>query len=238
MNNTALNLVHTLLSLLTGVYLCAAIYHLCIAARNRQKGLHLSFSVMCIMAAGYCLAAKAVYSSLSIPAFLYALRWQLLFGIVFMTCAVWFTVFFTNWPSRLPALLLSLAALGLIALNHFSSGGILVAQVQSFDRLILPWGETIAFPNTNLSLWAAALWTFSLAVYLFVIMGCRRLWQVGRRRAALVIAANVIFFLSAGLFDLAVDLRSLQFIYVAEFRFLLCVFAMFVYTYKHFSRSV
>jgi len=107
-----------------------------------------------------------------------------------------------------------------------SPGGIVVAAVQSFDRLVLPWGETIAFPNTSLSLWAAALWTFSLAVYLFVIMGCRRLLQVGRRRAALVMGANVIFF-SALVFLISLLIYEAFNLYTSQnsafyFVFLLC----------------
>lgn len=190
------------------------------------------------MAAGYCLAARAVYSSESIPTFLYALKCQLFFGIVFMASIIWFTVYFTNELSRLSASLFSLAALSLVVLNQLLPNGILIRTVHNFDRLRLPWGEHIAFPETDLSLWAAVLWSFSMAVYVFVIHGCLRLWRGGRHRAALALGANVLFLILAGLIDLTIDLRDVRWVYVAEFRFLPCVLSMAIYTSKNFGRIV
>ena len=115
--------------------------------------------------------------------------------------------------------------------------GIIVDKIHRFERLRLPWDEQIAFPSTDLAGWTVILWLFSLLVYLFVLYGSRRLWSSGRRRAAMVLAANVLFFLIAGVVDLAIDLRKLRWVYVAEFRFLLCIVSMAVYSTRHFSRK-
>jgi len=232
-----MNMISTLLSITTGIYICAALYHLCFAARKIHTGLHLSFGMMCVMAAGYSLSEQSVYSSSSIPSFVHALKWQLSFGIVFMTGATWFTVFFTNNSSRLTVWLFGVAAIGLLAKNLFSPYGIIVDKIHRFERLSLPWDEQIAFPSTDLAGWTVILWLFSLLVYLFVLYGSRRLWSAGRRRAAMVLAANVLFFLIAGVVDLAIDLRKLRWVYVAEFRFLLCIVSMAVYSTRHFSRK-
>ena len=237
MDNAAMHMIPTLLSVISGIYICAALYHLCFAARKIQTGLHLTFGMMCIMAAGYCLSEQAIYSSSSIPSFVYALKWQLCFGIVFMTGAIWFTVFFADYPSPRPACLLSIAAIVLLTLNLFLPRGILIEKIHRFEHLSLPWNEQIAFPSTDLAWWTIILWLFSLTVYLFVLHGCRRLWSAGRRRAALVLGANVLFFLIAGMVDLAIDLRQLRWVYVAEFRFLLCVVSMAAYSSRHFSRK-
>ena len=188
---------------------------------------------MCTMAAGYCLAAQGVYSSVSIPAYLFTLKWQLFFGIVFMASVIWFVVYFTNWTSPTSAFVLSIWAFGLVTMNLILPSGILLDKVHLFDRLRLPWGEQIAFPNTELGLGTIVLWLFSLSVYLYVLFGSHRLWRAGRHRAAIVLAANVLFFICAGVVDTLIDLRRIRWVYVAEFRFLLCVVSMFVYTYKN-----
>jgi len=230
-------MITTLLSVITGIYICAALYHLCFAARKIQTGLHLTFGMMCIIAAGYSLSEQAIYSSSSIPSFVYALKSLIGFGIAFLIGATWFTVYFTDSPSLRPASLLTFAAVVLLTLNLFSPQGILIERIHRFEHLRLPWNEQVSFPSTDLAWWIIILWVFYLAVYLFILLGSRRLWSAGHRRAALVLAANVLFFLIAGVVDLAIDLRQLRWVYVAEFRFLLCIVSMAVYSARQFSRK-
>ena len=236
MNTSPMQLIPGILSLISGIYICAALYHLSFAARKIQTGLHLAFGVMCIMAAGYCFSELAIYRSLSIPSFILALKWLIGFGIAFMVTAVWFTVSFTDSLSRRPACMISIAGFILFAFNLFSPHGILIEKIHRFERMRLPWSEQIAFPDTALGWWTLVLWLFYLSVYLFVLYGCRRLWHDGRRRAALVLAGNVFFFLVAGLIDLAIDLRELRWVYLAEYRYLLCVISMAVYSSGQFRQ--
>jgi hypothetical protein len=184
------------------------------------------------MAAGYCLCQKAVYSTLTNQAYLHALKLQVSIGFVFMIGVIWFTVYFANWTSSWFPIALSIGAVGLAALNQFLPTGILVGTVHSFDFLRLPWGEQIAFPNTDVSQWVIASWFLSLTVYMFIFYSCFRLWQKGRRRAALVLFINVISIFSAAAYDFSVDLRLIHWIYLAEYRFLPCVISMAIYTSK------
>jgi hypothetical protein len=227
----------TLLSILMGIYLCAAVYHFWVATKMKQTGIQLSFSVVCLMAAGYCLAAKGVYSASSIPAYLHALKLQVSVSCVFIAGVVWFTVYFANLTSRRFPILLSIVAGGLAALNQFLPAGIIVDTVHNLVYLRLPWGEQIAFPDTDVSQWAIALWSYSLTVYMFIFYSCYRLRQTGQRRAALVLFINVLSILSIAIYDLSVDLRQIRWMYLAEYRFLPCVISMVIYTSKSIKRQ-
>ena len=184
------------------------------------------------MTAVYCQYEKAVYSALTTQAYLQALKMQVSIGFVFMIGVIWFTVYFAGLTSRWFPIILSIGAAGLVALNQLLPTGILVGAVRNFDYLRLPWGEQIAFPDTDVSQWVIASWTFSLTVYVFVFYGCFYLWQKGRRRAALVLFINVLSILSVAMYDFSVDLRLIHWMYLAEFRFLPCVFSMVIYTSK------
>jgi hypothetical protein len=107
-----MQIASTLLSILIGIYLCAAVYHFWVVAKMKQTGIQLSFSVVCLMAAGYCLAAKAVYSAFSIPAFLHAFKLQVSSRFVFLVGVVWFTVYYTRFKSRWFPIILSIGARG------------------------------------------------------------------------------------------------------------------------------
>ena len=225
-----MQLIPTLLSLTSGIYICAALYHLGFASRRIQTGLNLTFGVMCIMAAGYCLSEQAIYRSQTTEAFLLSLKWLIGLGIAFMVAATWFAVYFTNSAARRPAYLISIAAAVLFAVNLILPRGMLFTTVHRLERLQFSWNEQITFPDATLGWWTLVLWLFYLSVYLFVLNGCYRLWRQGRRRAALMLTINVIFFLIAGLVDLSIDLRKLSWFYVSEYRFLLCVISMSVYS--------
>lgn len=222
----------TLLNILIGIYLCAAGFHLWVAVKKNQPGVQLSFSMVCLMAAVYCQFEKAVYSAFTNQAYLQALQMQVSIGYVFMIGAIWFTVYFTGLKSRWVPIVLSIGAAGLVALNHSLSTGLHVSAVHDFDYLRLPWGEQIAFPDTEVSQWIIASWSYSLTVYMFVFYSCYRLLQKGRRRAALVLFLNVLSILSVAVYDSSVDLRLIHWMYLAEYRFLPCVISMAVYTSK------
>ena len=58
----------------------------------------------------------------------------------------------------------------------------------------------------------------------------------GRQRAALVLAANVLFILCVAVFDFYIDLRRVHWVYVSECGYLMCVVPMFVYTFNNNSK--
>ena len=225
-----MQIVPILLNILIGIYLCAAAYHIWAAAKVKQPGAQLSFSMVCLMAAVYCQFEKAVYSALTNQAYLQALKMQVTIGFVFMIGVIWFTVYFAGLTSRWFSIILSIMAVGLAVLNQFLPTGIYVSAVHDYHYLQLPWGEQIAFPDTDFSSWVITTWSYSLTVYVFVFYSCYYLWNKGRRRAALVLFINVLSILSVAVYDFSVDLRLIHWMYLAEFRFLPCVISMAVYT--------
>lgn len=221
-----------LLNLLIGIYLCAAAFHIWVAAKKKQTGIQLSFSIVCLVAAVYCQYEKAIYGALTDQAYLHAFKMQVSIGFVFMIGVIWFTAYFAELKTRWFPMMLSIVAAGLAAMNQLLPTGVLVGAVLNFDFLRLPWGEQVAFPDTEVSQWMILSWTYSLTVYTYVFYSCFRLLQKGRRRAALVLLINALSILSVAVYDFSVDLRLIHWMYLAEFRFLPCVISMAVYTSK------
>lgn len=155
---------------------------------------------------------------------------------MFMAGVIWFTVYFTNPTSRVFPISLSICAAGLVALNQLLPGGILFAGVNNFDYLKLPWGEQIAFPDTNVSQWIFMSWSYYLAVFVYALVRCYRLLQSGLTRAVIVFGTNVVSLLLVTIFDISVDLRRIPSMYLSEFRFLPCVLSMAIYTSKNLKR--
>ncbi|MEJ2284814.1 MAG: hypothetical protein P8X85_14595 [Desulfobacterales bacterium] len=228
----------TLLNILIGIYICAAAYHVWVATKKRQAGAQLSFSIVCLIAALYCQYEKAVYGALTDQAYLCALNRQVSIGFLFWIGVIWFAVYFADLKLRWFAIILSIGAAGLAALTYLLPTGIHLSAVHDFQYLRLPWGEQIAFPDTDFSYWAIVPWSYSLTVYVFMLYSSFRLWQKGRRRAALVLLINILSILSVAVFDYLIDFRLIHWMYLAEYRFLPCVFSMAVYTSKSIKNQV
>ena len=232
METAVVQIIPSLLSIITGVYICAALYHFCFAVRGVNPGINITFAVMCVFAAGYSLSEQAIYASSSIDQYIYALKWMVSWGIAFLAGAIWFTFFFNGNISRSLAIWLNVLAVILIIANKLLPLGLLFKEARHFEPLLLPWNEAIAYPKMEIGWGMLAQWLFSLFVYAYILNSCWRLWREGRRRGALVMSMNVLLFLMAGIVDLGVDLRQVHWIYVAEFRFLFCVVSMAIYTSK------
>ena len=232
METAVIQIIPFLLSIITGVYICAALYHFCFAVRRVNPGINTTFAIMCVFAAGYSLSEQAIYASSSIDQYIYALKWMVSWGIAFLASATWFMFFFNGSSSRSLAIWLNILAIILILANKLLPLGLLFREARHFEPLLLPWNEAIAYPQMEIGWGLLAQWLFAIFVYAFILNGCWHLWRQGRRRGAVVMSINVLLFLVAGIVDLGVDLRKIHWIYVAEFRFLCCVVSMAIYTSK------
>jgi len=147
---------------------CSAVslLHLMIFLRRREETVHLVFACMALCCAVATALDIRMHMATNVTDFAQFLKaTNTVQGLLWIAFA-WFIQFYTRscrrWPVWLVSGLYGLA----ILLNLIFPQGIIFSHIENIDRILLPWGETIAFgigPGNPWRLTADLAWLIVLA---------------------------------------------------------------------------
>ena len=170
--------------------ICGAVslLHLMIFLRRREETVHLVFACMALCSAVATALDIRMHTATSVADFVRFLRATNAVQALLWIAFAWFIRFYTGsgrrWPVWLVSGLYSLA----IVLNLIFPHGILFNHIDDLNRVLLPWGETIAFGigTTNpwrllpdLAWFIVLAYTLDASVYLTRQGKRRRAWYFG-----------------------------------------------------------
>ncbi len=192
--------------------------------RRRDLAHYGFFALVAVFAGLMSLMEPGIYQATTVSALAGSLWWNVTFAIFFLGSFAWFLVSYTGVASRGLAWLIT-AILGVdLVIQVFSPFSLLYSEITSIETARLPWGETVAVavgPPTALRPLVEAPGLLLGVLFGFAVV---RMWKTGvRRRALLLSAAFVPYFVLFSLWGPMVDLGIVTAPYLASFGFLFVI---------------
>lgn len=207
------------LSAVAAICLYASAAHVFAARHPWFRGVHLIFAVIAATAAVHAIAHMAMFNAADETSYLRALRYSNLSGVVVMALLPWLIQGYFGGGGRLaPSLLTAFyvlsGALDELA-RHFSSN----PSIQ-IERIVLPWGESIAIHRLDTAPFALMLFWLVTAFLLgfITILAIKRGRRNRRQTIAMAVAMTALVLALGG--NVLVLADRLDFIFMGEFGFL------------------
>lgn len=132
--------------ILTGICAYAAINHAFIAFRHPISPTHLLFMVLCILLVAYELLHLQTYVAVSIPDFVFWLKWELTTIFTFFGLFPWFISEYTDIRPKWLVVGFALLAIALVIGNVLQPFSLEFTAISRLEQVLLPWGESITRP--------------------------------------------------------------------------------------------
>jgi PAS domain S-box-containing protein len=191
-------------------------YASALVSRQRDS-LKALFGLLCLLGAGYALAALAGYRAIDVPAHLYASKWQTTFSRLILMVLPWFVGLYSDFlPKRFLAVL-SAAFFILGVANLCSDHGIVYASISGLVHHETPWGEPLAAVVGPLSPVIYLAYTADLVVIGFCFLCACRLWRGRNRNRAWPLFGVVGFAVVAFVNDVMLDAGRIRSVYLEEY---------------------
>lgn len=149
-----------------GVCLVLGVRHVVLGARLTGERVNRLLAVACFAATGNVLTAIGVYRSVSVDAYVSAVRIHAVFTLVALLSVVWFVAVYTRVGPRWLLWIATAVTVSLVAWNLASPVTIYFSTVLDLQGVLLPWGEVIvqatAVPHR---------WTFMMAAVAHAFSG-------------------------------------------------------------------
>ncbi len=217
----------TIHPLLAGVCLYSAVHHFWVGARRPRHPVHLLFALLSLAVTLYVLAKLGAYQSETVDEFVAMRRAETGLAVVALGVLPWFVAAYTNARPSALLVILSLAAVVLFAANLALPFGLLFDQAPTFERVVLPWGETVVdLREMQHGPWYVAGWTYMLLTFAFNAGLCIRFYRAGERRRAIALGGALGVFLLFILFNQVVNFGLVPFVHTAEFGYVALVLLM------------
>jgi diguanylate cyclase (GGDEF)-like protein len=205
----------------TGVLLYMSVQAAVMGFAGSRVPLYLTFSLMCLCAAGYQLSLAEYYRAPSAAVAANALQWQSAFISMFHPALFGFVALYTG-QRRVKPWLIAVAATfaGVFVVNLASPYSLRFSTLQADGVLRLPWGETLARFRGEASIWNGLARLADWAVLGWAIVRTAVLFRCGERRAATFLAVCVALLAAASVQGAMIDWGMIDSFYTAGFAFL------------------
>ena len=210
---------------------CGAVslLHLMIFLRRREEKVHLIFAGMALCCAVSAVLDIRMHTAADVAEFVRFLKFTNTVQVLLWIAFAWFIQVYTRSDRRWPVFLVS-GLYGLAGvLNLIFSHGILFDHIDDLNRVMLPWGEQIAFglgPANPWRLLPDLAWFIVLAYALDASIGLAR---SGNRRRAWFFGLSIFACLGIGyLHGTLIDLGMLPPPSIWLFTFLALIMLMSV----------
>jgi signal transduction histidine kinase/ActR/RegA family two-component response regulator len=184
---------------------------------QRKDPLQALFALLCLLGAGYALAALAGYRAVDVPGYLYATKWQTTFSRLILMVLPWFVGVYSDFrPKRfLTALSAGFFLLGVA--NLVSDHGILFSEITGLVHHQTPWGEQLAAVSGTVSLVTHLAYATDLVTIAFCGLCGLRLLRRGDRSRAWRLLGLVGFAMVAFVNDTLLDAGRIRSVYLEEY---------------------
>jgi diguanylate cyclase (GGDEF)-like protein len=183
----------------------------------------MAFAATCLAASGFIFATAALHASWTIDDAVAALRWQMVFAMLFMPVFVLFVGEYTGMPPahlRRGVLMALLVATVLLVANASLPAGIRYRGLSVGSPLRLPWGEVIPVFNGTLTGWSYVARIFAAGIFAWAACRAGALHRMGQHRRALMLLSYLALQVCSMAHGLLVDVGAIRSIYLPSFAFL------------------
>jgi PAS domain S-box-containing protein len=194
--------------------------------RRRRDPLKALFGILCLLGAGYAMAALAGYRAADAPAHLYASKWETSFSRLILMVLPWFVGLYSDFRPKRFLAILSVAFFTLGVANLFSAHGLIYSEVTGLVHHETPWGEQLASMAGKVSLVNYLAYAADLVLIAFCAWCGLRLLRDRQRDRAWPLLGVVVFAMVAFVNDTLLDAGRIRSMYLEEyviFAFLLVI---------------
>jgi len=216
----------TAIAIVAGLCLAFGVLYLFIGVRRQaDKALNILFGLFALAYGAAVLTARASFMAESLDRYATAARVSTIFAAVGFSLLIWFVAVYTGTQPRifLSLVTTAFAAIGLAAVV---TPDLVVNVSGGIETVTLPWGETVMMGQTDDAALIALLQIALLISIIYIVFADVRQFRRGDRRAAIVLAIGIGWFIFTIVEESLVELDVIDFVFLSDFGFLGFVVAM------------
>ena len=193
--------------------------------READRARNILFALFSLAYGGAILTARASFMADSVEQYASAARVSTAIAAVGFTLLVWFVAAYT---SIRPQALLSVltAAFTTIGLAAVIGPELVVNTSGGVETVTLPWGETVLMAQEDDAVLLPLLLAALLVSIIYIVIADIQQFRRGDRRAAVVLAIGVGWFIFTIVEESLVEVDVIEFVFLSDFGFLGFVLAM------------
>ena len=217
----AVGLIIPALWICSGIVLYTGLQAAVVGFVGNRAPLYLTFSLMCLCAAGYQLSLTQYYRAPSVDGAAAALHWQYGFTLMFHPAFFGFVALYAG-QRRLKPWLIAVAAVftALFVVSLVSPFTLRFAAMEADGVLRLPWGETLARFRGEPGIWNGLARLAHWAVLSWAMVRTVVQFRRGEKRPAMFLAVCVTLLWGASIQGAMIDWGMIDSFYTAGFAFL------------------
>lgn len=193
--------------------------------RKADRTINILFALFALAYGGAILTARASFMAETLHEYATAARISTFLAALGFSLLIWFVAAYTNVR---PRVLLSLitAAFATIGLATIFTPDLVVNVSAGVGTVTFPWGETVLMAQEQDAALLPVLLIALLASMIYIVIADIRQFRRGDRRAALVLAVGIGWFIFTIVEESLVELDVIDFVFFSDFGFLGFVIAM------------
>ena len=214
------------LYVLAGICSYAAINHLSVGLRRPFDATHLLFSAMCLLMVPFAAFHVLTMHATSISEFIWALKWDIAFPLLFFVLFPWFIALYTKKSPRFLVAGLSALFMLLFMVNLTQPFSLQYDHIDGLRTLHLPWGELVTLMTGHNDSWTYVTLIGLLTAFGYAFFALGNHYRRERRGADLSMMLSIMLFFISSIVGLLVRLSIINFTQPGPFGFLAMVIIM------------
>jgi signal transduction histidine kinase len=216
----------TSIAIVAGLCLAFGVLYLFIGIRRQaDKALNILFGLFALAYGSAILTARASFMAESIERHASAARVSAVFAAVGFSLLIWFVAAYTKTRPRVFLGLIT-AVFAIIGLAAIFTPDLVINISGGIETVTLPWGETVLMGQRDDAALIALLQIALLVSIVYIVTADVRQFRRGDRRAAVILAIGIGWFIFTIVEESLVELDVIDFVFLADFGFLGFVVAM------------
>ena len=216
----------TSIAIVAGLCTAFGVLYLFIGMRRpSDRTLNVLFGLFALAYAGAIITARASFMAESLSRYVSALRVSTFFSAAGFSLLVWFVAAYTKTRPRILLGLIT-AAFATVGLATIFAPDLVVNVSAGVGTQTFPWGETVLMAQEDDATLLPILLIALLVSIVYMVVADIQQFRSGERRAAVVLAIGIGWFVFTIVEESLVELDVIDFVFLSDFGFLGFVVAM------------
>ena len=212
--------------LLGGICIYAGFSHLSVGLQKPFNRTQLLFAALCFLAVPFALFHAAVLQAISVTEFVWTLKANLAFVLLFLSLFHWFIASYSGYFPKHILLGLSALAMMLFIVNLLQPYGLQYDSLDGITLLHLPWGEEVTRGVGHNGAWVYATIAVVAVEFGYALYELGVLYRRHRRATDLSLIFAVLLFLCFSAEGILVRLSVIDFVEMGPIGFMMMVIVM------------
>lgn len=216
----------TSIAIVAGLCFAFGVLYLFIGLRRQaDKALNILFGLFALAYGAAILTARTSFMAQSLDRHASAVRVSTVFAAAGFSLLIWFVAAYTRTQPRV-FLGLVTAVFAVVGLAAIFAPDLVINVTGGIETVTLPWGETVMMGQRDDAALIALLQAALLTSIVYIVLADIRQFRRGERRAAIVLAIGIGWFIFTIVEESLVELDVIDFVFLSDFGFLGFVVAM------------